>query len=158
MKYEYNYLGDEYEYDYLDEDYVHDINVARKHMSPDSKEFPKYEESDIIDEDKTVRWNREEVARRIQLREDEINRLEGIRLQKITKVNNDAIDAIAVELLRRKIVLEEEEAKKKAEILFIHANTLRHREHEDAIYLVKQINRLVDFVEIWEGKGNYDEC
>lgn len=148
----------EYEYDYLDEDYVRDINKARKHTSPDSEKFPEYEEGDVIDEDQSVRWNREEIARRMQLRKDEIARLEDIRLQKITEVNNDAIDAIAVELLRRRIVLEEEEAKKKAENLFIYANTLRHREHEDAIYLVKQINRLVEFIEIWEGKDDYNEC
>lgn len=42
---------------------------------PDPKEFPVYRDTDVIDEDQTVRWNREEVARRNQLRSDKLHRL-----------------------------------------------------------------------------------
>lgn len=143
-------------FDYLDNSYLADITDAVRHQEPNREKFPKYKEGDIIDEEQSVRWNREEVARRIQLYNDEVNRLENIRKQKISEVNEGAIDAIAVELLHRMIVLEEAEAEKKARKLFTYANTLRHREHENAVYLIEQINRLVEFVEMWEG-NNYDE-
>lgn len=72
----------------------------------------------------------------------------------MSKVNKDAIESIAVELLRRKIVFEEDEAEKRAEKLFIFANRLRKQNDEDSEYLVKQIINLVDFAEMWEANDN----
>lgn len=46
---------------------------------PDEKEFPKYNRGDIIDEDKSVKWNREEVERRINVRAEEVKRLQTLR-------------------------------------------------------------------------------
>lgn len=147
-------MNPNYMFDYLDEDYVYDFKNASKYVNPDPTKFPIYHEGDIIDEEQSVRWNREEVARRIQLRKNEVARLEEIRQQNMSKVNKDAIESIAVELLRRKIVFEEDEAEKRAEKLFIFANRLRKQNDEDGEYLVKQIINLVDFAEMWEAKDN----
>ena len=46
---------------------------------PDEQEFPKYKPGDIIDEDKSVKWNREEIERRINARIDEVKRLQTLR-------------------------------------------------------------------------------
>ena len=46
---------------------------------PDEKEFPKYNRGDIIDEDKSVKWNREEIERRINVRAEEVKRLQTLR-------------------------------------------------------------------------------
>lgn len=45
---------------------------------PDEKEFPKYNRGDIIDEDKSVKWNREEIERRINVRAEEVKRLQKL--------------------------------------------------------------------------------
>lgn len=45
---------------------------------PDEKEFPKYNRGDIIDEDKSVKWNREEIERRINVRAKEVKRLKTL--------------------------------------------------------------------------------
>ena len=42
---------------------------------PDDDKFPKYKKTDIIDEDKSVKWNREEIERRIAARDNEVKRL-----------------------------------------------------------------------------------
>lgn len=42
---------------------------------PDEDKFPKYKNTDIIDEDKSVKWNREEIERRIAARDNEVKRL-----------------------------------------------------------------------------------
>lgn len=46
---------------------------------PDEKEFPKYNRGDIINEDKSVKWNREEVERRINVRAEEVKQLQTLR-------------------------------------------------------------------------------
>ena len=47
--------------------YVECYDNFLSHFSciPDANLFPKYKEGDVIDEDKSVKWNREEVQRRI---------------------------------------------------------------------------------------------
>ena len=51
-----------------------------RHFSckPDKKEFPKYNPGDIIDEEKSVKWNREEVERRMTARAEEGKRLRAL--------------------------------------------------------------------------------
>lgn len=139
-----------YELEYLEEDYPDDFRCACKYLTPDPEKYPKYKPEDVIDVDKSVRWNREEVARRIQAYKNEIKRLEDIRLENIHKVNNDVIEAIAFELDNRHIVPDKDVAHKKATTLFNCANLMRHDEKEDAYYLARLIKRLVDFVEMWE--------
>ena len=45
---------------------------------PNEKEFPKYNRGDIIDEDKSVKWNREEIEKRINMRAEEVKRLQKL--------------------------------------------------------------------------------
>lgn len=139
-----------YELEYLEEDYPDDFRCACKYLTPDPEKYPKYKPEDVIDVDKSVRWNREEVARRIQMYNDEVTRLESVRQEKMNKVNDDVIEAIAFELKKRCITFNEDVAHKKATTLFNYANLMRHDEKEDAYYLVRLIKRLVDFVELWE--------
>ena len=63
---------------------LHDVNIIleswtefEKNFStiPNPEQFPKYRANDIIDEDKSVKWNREEVKRRIDNRNAESTRL-----------------------------------------------------------------------------------
>lgn len=43
--------------------------------TPDAEKFPKVKEGDILDEEKSVRWNREEVERLRNTRAEEVKRL-----------------------------------------------------------------------------------
>ena len=65
---------------------------------PDITKFPKHKEGDIIDENQTVKWNKEEVARRMQVYKDEVNRLNTARNQAFNKWTNDVVNMIAKEL------------------------------------------------------------
>lgn len=109
----------QYPYWDLEDSYGEDLyKIGRMKIEPDVKDFPIYAEGDVIDEEKSVRWNREEVTRRMQARENERNRLKNLREEALKKANNDAIIAIAQELLDRKLVRKEEVAYKKAEVIF----------------------------------------
>lgn len=67
---------------------LHDINIILESWNefernfsckPDPDEFPKYKTGDVIDEDKSVKWNREEIERRITARNDEVKRLNTMK-------------------------------------------------------------------------------
>lgn len=51
---------------------------------PDEDKFPKYKTGDVIDEDKSVKWNREEIERRIAARDEEVKRLNREKAEIIT--------------------------------------------------------------------------
>ena len=67
-------------------------------------EFPIYKEGDIIDENQTVIWNREEVVKRNKAREDAIKKNKRIREFAIENVKCIIINLTAVELIKRDIV------------------------------------------------------
>lgn len=71
---------------------------------PDPYKFPKYKEGDVIDENKSVKWNREEVAKRIQARNDEVARLNTVKNKRIVELKNMAVDTIARGLINDKLV------------------------------------------------------
>ena len=64
---------------------------------PDEKEFPKYNRGDIIDEDKSVKWNREEVERCINARTEEVKRLQTLRNKLDNLYEKTAIKVLAKE-------------------------------------------------------------
>ena len=66
--------------------------------------FPIYKEGDIIDENQTVIWNREEVVKRKKAREDAIKKNKRIREFVIESVECIIINLTAVELIKRDIV------------------------------------------------------
>lgn len=64
---------------------------------PDEKEFPKYKTGDIIDEDKSVKWNREEIERCINARTEEVKRLNTLRNKIDNLYEKTAIKVLAKE-------------------------------------------------------------
>lgn len=64
---------------------------------PDEKEFPKYKHGDIIDEEKSVKWNREEIEKRINARTEEVKRLNTLRNKLDNLYEKTAIKVLAKE-------------------------------------------------------------
>lgn len=64
---------------------------------PDETEFPKYKHDDVIDEDKSVKWNREEIERRINARTEEVKRLQTLRNKLDNLYEKTAIKVLAKE-------------------------------------------------------------
>lgn len=138
----------QYPYWDLEDSYSEDLyKISRMKIAPDVKDFPIYVEGDVIDEEKSVRWNREEVTRRMQAREDEKFKLIGLRNKAFEQANENAINSIAQELLDRKLVRTEDMAYKKAKAIFNKADILS--QGEITSFTIKIIHELVDFVELW---------
>lgn len=58
--------------------------------TPDAEKFPKVKEGDILDEEKSVRWNREEVERLRNARAEEVKRLNREKAE-INKLYTDGL-------------------------------------------------------------------
>ena len=106
---------------------------------PDKEEFPYYKEGDVIDEEKSVKWNREEVARRMQLREDESTRLKGLK--------NNANKEFTYLII--KYIMQETEMNEKQAIIFWNYIELEHHAYMDDAFnaldeLIEVHNRIVD--------------
>ena len=65
---------------------------------PDVNVFPKARDGDVIDEDRSVRWNREEVARRKTAYAEEVKRLNTARNLAVNAVTDRAVRLIADDL------------------------------------------------------------
>ena len=78
--------------------YLDNLEMFDKGYSfkPDETEFPKVRAGQVIDEEKSVRWNREEVERRINARKEEEKRLQ----QHYYEVRNSYLDDIKKALMR----------------------------------------------------------
>lgn len=72
--------------------------ACRMSWKPDITKFPIVRDGDVIDEEKSVRWNREEVIRLRAAYGEEVKRLNRERNAAIAKVTNRAIRMIAEEL------------------------------------------------------------
>lgn len=106
-----------YATNYTNEDTIKkltDINVILEswemfyknfNCKPDEKEFPKYNRGDVIDEDKSVKWNREEIERRINARTEEVKRLQTLR----NKLDN-LYEKIAIKVLAKEYKISIKEA------------------------------------------------
>lgn len=79
--------------------YLDDFEDARINTRPDPVQFPWYNENDVIDIDQTVRWNREEVARKRQAYNDEKARLEKLQEDKYKEVNELVKNTVADHLM-----------------------------------------------------------
>ena len=73
-------------------------NVMNMPCFPDKNLFPNAHENDIIDEEKSVRWNREEVQRRQAAYENELLRLRQLQFEAIREVNTRIYRTIAEEI------------------------------------------------------------
>lgn len=69
---------------------------------PDEKEFPKYNSGDVIDENKSVKWNREEIEKRMDARTKEKKRLRTLYNEVNNLYENTMIKALAKEYKIRK--------------------------------------------------------
>ena len=68
------------------------------------RDYPLYKENYIFDENKSVKWNKDEVIKRNKLRDEEIRKCQSIRKQTLYNCENNIIHCIAVELIERNIV------------------------------------------------------
>lgn len=110
-------------------------------------EFPIYKEGDIIDENQTVIWNREEVVKRKKAREDAIKKNKRIREFAIENVECIIINLTAVELIKRDIVKNGDIKRAVEKAIFIY-NKAWDSHHSYGIYEVCiYIDELIDFIE-----------
>lgn len=109
---------------------------------PDITKFPKYRKDSIIDENQSVKWNREYVERAQALREEEIIRL--------NKVKNQAISEILVKIFKN---IQEEVghdiSMDKARTIWNRAYEYGHSAgiHEIFIYLEEFIQFAIDILD-----------
>ena len=74
-----------------------DYEKACKMSCKPGNEFPKVKTGDVIDEEKSVRWNREEVARIQERYLKEVQRLNKEKNEAILKVEQRAVNLIAAD-------------------------------------------------------------
>lgn len=66
-------------------------------ISPNEFEFPIYMRKDIIDESKSVIWNREEVSRRMEARDNEYKRLKQLKYDILQSILDELFNTIIKE-------------------------------------------------------------
>ena len=110
-------------------------NISTK---PDRTKFNKYKETDVIDEEKSVRWNREEIQRRNKMFLDEVARLQRIRSKAIT----DAEIKIQKEIISE---LDNKINSKQAKIIYDAAWSEGHSGGTNDFYIY--LERYIDFVD-----------
>ena len=115
-------------------------------ISKVNQNYPIYTEKYIFDENKSVKWNRDEVNRRNKLRDEEIKRCQSIRKYVLNDFENNIIHCIAVELMKRNILKTDiSTVAEKAIKIF---NVAWDKGHSAGIYEVCiYIDEIVDFIE-----------
>lgn len=84
---------------------------------PDDAKFPKYRANGIIDEDLSVKWNREEIARRNEAREAEVKRLNTER---------NELNTLYETGIKKLLAEENNFSLKEAELIYAYAYTESH--------------------------------
>lgn len=92
---------------------------------PNDELFPKYRTGDVIDEDKSVKWNREEVERRIKSREEEVKRLNREKAE-INKLYEEGIKA--------RLAKEYDLSLEEVELIWNHAYSEEHSSGLNTVY------------------------
>ena len=70
--------------------------ISRSYSTrPDITLFPECKEGDIIDEEKSVKWNREEVERRIQARDAETRRLRHLKAELVFEAEDKLLELLS---------------------------------------------------------------
>jgi len=62
---------------------------------PSFEDFPVYVITDVIDEDKTVKWNRTEIKKRMAAREAEVERLQAAKKAAIQNAHSQVLEYIS---------------------------------------------------------------
>ena len=147
-----------YFYEFLESDYLDDFNdiTWRYIVKPDKHKFPTYEEGYILDEDKTVRWNREQVAIAQQLYNEEVERLTQLRIRAIEQINNDVKDCISAEI-RDNLKISDSKAESLATSIIEYAKQLKDKHNDSAKDFIKHIIMFTDFSKtLYEVNGYYE--
>ena len=135
-----------YFYEFLESDYIDDFNdiIRRYTVKPDKHKFPTYEEGYILDEDKTVRWNREQVALAQQLYNEEVKRLTQLRVEAIERINNDVKDCISAEI-RDNLKISDSKAESLATSIIEYTKQLKDKHNDSTEDFIKHIIMFTDF-------------
>lgn len=117
---------------------------------PDHEKFAMYKEGHVFDEEKSVKWNREEVKRKNKEYKEELKRLIKEHKEEFDLAKDTVISLIADKL---KTILPGADAelihpdnlKKKADLIFANAWEKRHSYgmHE----VLTEVEELVDFID-----------
>lgn len=105
-------------------------------ICPDPVRFPHYDITDIIDENESVKWNREEIKRRNALWEEEYHRLDNIYNKTKTELILNIIDAIKREL-------GETFTYREATAIFWHAYDINHTDCDELFKRIRDYMILV---------------
>lgn len=110
-------------------------------------EFPIYKEGDIIDENQTVVWNREEVVKRKKAREDAIKKNKRIREFAIESVECIIINLTAVELMKRDIVKNGDTKRAVEKAIFIYNKAWDSHNSYGMYKVCLHIGDIINFIE-----------
>jgi hypothetical protein len=115
-------------------------------ISKTNQDYPIYTENYVFDENKSVKWNKDEVIRRNKLRDEEVMKCRSTRRQALCNFENNIIHCIAVELMERNILKTDiSTAVEKAIKIF---DLAWDKGHSAGIYEVCiYIDEIVDFIE-----------
>lgn len=123
------------------EDFKKVENLSTK---PDRTKFPKYKMNAVIDEDKSVRWNNEEIERRNAAFKKEASRLQTVKSHEYNKVINAIVDIVTNELITSGLFKNEAIAKEKAYKIY---NKAYDESHSYGIYdVLVKIDDYIDFI------------
>ena len=117
---------------------------------PDHKKFAMYKEGHVFDEEKSVKWNREEVERRNKEYKEEQNRLIKEHKDEWDSMINTVKCLIAEELKSilpgaKAELIHPDNLKKKADLIFAKA---WERGHSYGIHeVLAEVEELVDFID-----------
>lgn len=123
--------------------------IDRMPSIPDKEKFAKYKEGYVFDEDKSVKWNREEVERRNKEYKEEQNRLIKEHKDEWDSMINTVKFLIAEELKSilpgaKAELIHPDNLKKKADLIFTKA---WERSHSYGMHeVLTEVEELVDFI------------
>lgn len=124
--------------------------IDRMPSIPDKEKFAKYKEDHVFDEDKSVKWNREEVNRKNKEYKEEQNRLIKEHKDEWDSMKNTVISLIAEELKSilpgaKAELIHPDNLKKKADLIFAKA---WERSHSYGMHeVLVEVEELVDFID-----------
>ena len=112
---------------------------------PDPTKFKKYRENAVIDENRSVKWNREEIVRRNKIYADEASRLNTIRNHAVHDVEQLVKDLIIDELKYISKGMSDAWYKNAAKEIYSRAYTEGH--HSGMYYIIMHVTEYLDLIE-----------
>ena len=139
-----------YFYETLKNEYLEDFHdiTWRCALKPDAQKFPTYEKDHILDEDKTVRWNREQVALAKECYDEEVKRLEHQRIEAVRKINED-VEACISEEIRDSLKFSDTEAKSLATFIIKYAQQRTCDYNSNVDGFIERVIMITDFMKYY---------